>query len=109
MKGKANNFLLRVAMKVYCHGIECCKNGLTTYVQEVVVYNEKGRVFAIFEDCDYEAVAIFGPTAFVIKKNNKYFWSEIQFTLAKAQTIDNLENGKNYVKENGTWMLIMES
>lgn len=101
-------------MKVYCHGFECEENGLLNYkgvnviedVDEVVVYNEKGRVSAIFEKADYEAVAIFAPTTFIIKKSDKYLWSEVLATVKRAETIDNLKNGYNYVKDEGVWMMI---
>ena len=101
-------------MKVYCHGFECGENGLLQYkglntiedVEEVVVYNEEGRVSAIFENVDYEAVAIFAPTTFIVKKSNRYFWSEVIVEVRKAKTIDKLKSGQNYVKKDGIWMLI---
>lgn len=114
MKGNSKLFFAKVVMKVYCHGFECCENGLLSYkglnviedVDEVVIYNEKGRLSAIFEKVDYEAVAIFAPTTFVIKKDDKYIWSEVMATVKKAETIDNLENGQNYAKDEGIWVMI---
>ena len=101
-------------MKVYCHKLECREKGLISYkglntitdVNEVIIYNEEGRVSAIFEEADYEAVAIFAPTTFVIKKNDKYIWSEVLTAVKKAETIDGLKNGQNYIKEAGIWMSI---
>ena len=103
-------------MTVYSHGFKTTENGLLKYkglntiqdVQEVVIYNEKGRVSAIFESADYEAIAIFAPTTFVVKKKDRYYWSEVLVEIKKAETVDKLQNGKNYAKKSGIWMLIEE-
>lgn len=103
-----------MAMKVYCHGFEYGECGLLNYkglniiedVDEVIIYSEKGRVSAIFEKSDYEAVAIFAPTTFVIKKNDKYIWSEVHAIVKRAETVENLKNGHNYAKDEGVWLIV---
>ncbi|MBE5812042.1 MAG: hypothetical protein E7314_00110 [Clostridiales bacterium] len=104
-------------MKVFCHGFNQTQNNLISYkglntinnVDEIVLYSEKGKVVEVFEKVDCEAVAIFTPTVFAIKKGKRYFWSDVLFNVPNAKTIDGLKNGKNYVKRNGTWMLIEET
>jgi len=100
-------------MKVFCHKFSS-RMGLISYkglntiddVDEVVLYNEAGKIAEIFEKADYEAVAIFSPTTFVVKKGNRYYWSDVPIEIKNAETIYELKNGNNYVKEKDVWMLL---
>ena len=105
-----------LCMTVFCHGFKCA-NGLISYkglnkiedVDEVVFYNEKGKAAEVIEKLDCDAVAIFAPTIFVVKKNDKYYWCDVILNVKDAKTIDGLKNGKNYMKRDGTWMLLEET
>jgi hypothetical protein len=103
-------------MNLFIHGFKTSKDGLLCYeglntiknVEEVVLYNEKGKAVEVFETADCEALAIFAPTVLVLKKDNKYHWSNVRFAVEDAKTVDGLKNGKNYVKCKGVWMLLEE-
>jgi hypothetical protein len=101
-----------VMMKVFCHGFNCNETGLISYkglntiedVDEVVIYNEKGKVVHLLDKENWEAVAIFSQTIFVVKKGEQYFWSDVLVNVTSAETVENLENGKNYAKVKGEWL-----